>query len=105
MRYILTVYLTVYIYIFYVHECEDIGQVYPDRIPDRIYIFYVHECENIYEKWKIFRKLLESLRIIILFKILVYGVALYELWQFIWIVKEAIVVYQNFVFVQDKDLN
>lgn len=80
-------------------------EVYPDRIPDRIYIFYVHECENIYEKWKIFRKLLESLRIIILFKILVYGVALYELWQFIWIVKEAIVVYQNFVFVQDKDLN
>ena len=48
---------------------------------------------------------MESLRIIILFKILVYGVALYELWQFIWIVKEAIVVYQNFVFVQDKDLN
>lgn len=56
-------------------------------------------------KWKIFRKLLESLRIIILFKILKYGVALYELWQFIWIIKEAIVVCQNFVFVQDKDLN
>lgn len=56
-------------------------------------------------KWKIFRKLLEYLRIIILFKILEYGVALYELWQFIWIIKEAIVVYQNFVFVQDKDLN
>lgn len=56
-------------------------------------------------KWKIFRKLLESLRIIILFKILKYGVALYELWQFIWIIKETIVVCQNFVFVQDKDLN
>lgn len=40
-----------------------------------------------------------------LFKILEHGVALYELWQFIWIIKEAIVVCQNFVFVQDKDLN
>lgn len=57
------------------------------------------------EKWKIFRKLLESLRIIILFKILEYEVALYELWQFIRIIKEAIMVYQNFIFVQDKDLN
>lgn len=57
------------------------------------------------EKWKLFRKLLESLRIIILFKILEYEVALYELWQSIWIIKEAIMVYQNFIFVQDKDLN
>lgn len=48
---------------------------------------------------------MEFLRIIILFKILEHGVALYELWQFIWIIKEAIVVCQNFVFVQDKDLN
>lgn len=78
--------------------------IYPDRKPDHIYSMSTN-VKTFMGKWKIFRKLLEYLRIIILFKILEYGVALYELWQFIWIIKEAIVVYQNFVFVQDKDLN